>query len=152
MDCVSQYYGLVMDSLTVVQGKMREKSCVEKVTSVQSIPVVQGPVYHTGGCVMVGRTVKMDLMRALTVYRKGMVPTAVKWNEDGFHARMGLAVCRLNMSAIISNTVEMAVTREYSAPSQTAPPSHAHTAASEHKQGPPATARQVTKYLMTIPV
>ena len=92
MDCVSQYYGLVMDSLTVVQGKMREKSCVEKVTSVPSIPVVQGPVYHIGGCVMVGRTVKMDLMRELTVYRKGMVQTAVKLSKDGFHARMDLAV------------------------------------------------------------
>ena len=152
MDCVSQYYGFVMDSLTVVQGKMREKSCVEMVTSVQSIPVVQGPVYHTGGCVMVGRTVKMDLMRELTVYRKEMVPTAVKLNEDGFHARMGLAVFRLNTFAIISNTVEMAVTREYSAPSQTAPPSHAHTAASEHKQGPLVTVRKVTMYLAIIAV
>ena len=150
MDCVSQYYGLVMDSLTVVLGKMREKSCVEKVTSVQSIPVVQGPVYHIGGCVMVGRIVKMDLTRELTVYRKGMVPTAVKLNEDGFHARMGLAVCRLNTSAIILNTVEMVVTREYSAPSQTVPPSHAHMVVSEPKQGPLATVRQVTKYLVTI--
>ena len=152
MGCVSQYYGLVMDSLTVVQGKMREKSCVEKVTSVQSIPVVQGPVYHIGGCVMVGRIVKMDLTRELTVYRKGMVLTAVKLNEDGFHARMGLAVCRLNTSAIISNTVEMVVTRTFSAQSQTAPPSHVHMVVSEHKQGPFVTVRQVTKYLVTIPV
>ena len=93
---------------------------------------------------------KMDLMRELTVYRKGMVPKAVKLNEDGFHARMGLAVCRLNMSAIILNTVEMAVTREYSAPSQTATLSHARMVASEPKQGPLATVRQDTKYLVTI--
>merc|ERR1719233_719317 len=59
--------------------------------SVQSIPVGLGRVYLIGGCVMVPRTVQMDLTKELIVCcRRGMVRRVVRWSKDGFHARMGL--------------------------------------------------------------
>jgi len=126
MVSASQFYGPVMDSLTVVQGRMRERSCVGMVMSVQSIPVGLGRVYLIGGCVMVPRTVQMDLTRELIVCRRGMVRRVVRLSKDGFHARMGLDVSMLNMYAIILNNVGMVVTRGNSVPSQTAPLSPVH--------------------------
>ena len=74
--------------------------------------MVLGRVYPTGGCVMVARTVQMDLTRELIVYRRGMVRIVLRWSKGGFHARMGLVVSRLGMCAIMSNNVGMVVTRE----------------------------------------
>merc|ERR1719369_1936597 len=50
--------------------------------SVQSIPVGLGRVYLIGGCVMVPRTVQMDLTRELIVCRRGMVRRVVRLSKD----------------------------------------------------------------------
>ena len=77
--CASLSSGPVMTILTATQVMTRVAGSVveEMMTSVQSLPAVVGPVYPTGGCVMVGWTVVTGMTRVPTVARRGIVLTAV---------------------------------------------------------------------------
>ena len=85
---------------------------------------------YPGGCVTVGWTAQMDLMKEITVARRGMEQTRVTWTKAGTLARMDHDASKPNMFATPPLNVEMEVTRACYAPrSLTAPLRHVRTSA-----------------------
>jgi len=122
--------GLVTSKTIVMLVMMRIPSCVERRRNVMSLLAALELAFHTGGCVTVGWTAQMDLMKEITVARRGMEQTRVTWTKAGTLARMDQDASNRNMFATPPLNVEMEVTRaHYALRSLTAPPRHVHTGA-----------------------
>ena len=93
-----------------------------------------------------GRTVQMDLTRALTVAKSLTIPTLAVLIKVGFLVRMDPDASKLNMFATTFPNAEIGATRDPSAlRSPTAPPQPARINALTLHPAPPATASQGTK-------